>query len=200
MLSSLSREALLERRDGLVDGRRLLVGLGRAAPHHHEAVAPVRRLEVGDVLHEGHCLVPLVVDLLDAHTFETRHPALVEHGLHRHDRLELARDRVEVFVVQHAGGAGGFERVRRDRVPATEHDVVEAGQRHELLDHRIAVLVLGAEADVGHLADRADRRVQALAGGDHAGDEGGGHGTHAGREDTELAGGGSDLSCGHSYR
>ncbi len=39
--------------------------------------------------------------------------------------------------------------------------------------------------------------VQALAGGDDAGDEGRGNGAHAGREDTELAGGGSDLSCGH---
>jgi hypothetical protein len=40
--------------------------------------------------------------------------------------------------------------------------------------------------------------MQALAGGDDAGDEGRGNGTHAGREDTELAGGGSDLSCGHA--
>ena len=38
--------------------------------------------------------------------------------------------------------------------------------------------------------------MQPLAGGDHAGDEGGGHGTHAGREDTELAGGGGDVTIG----
>ena len=143
-------------------------------------------------------LVPLARDVLDADTFETRHPTLVEHGLHRHDRFEFAGDRVQVGVVEHTGGASCFERVRRDRVPAAEDDVVEAGQRHELTDHRVAILVLGAETDVRHLADRADRRVQALAGGDHTGDEGGGNGAHAGREDTELAGGGSDLSCGHS--
>ena len=39
--------------------------------------------------------------------------------------------------------------------------------------------------------------LQALAGGEDAGDERGRHGAHAGSEDTELAGGGSDLSCGH---
>ena len=42
--------ALLERGDALVDRRRLLVRLGRAAPHHDEAVAAVGLLEVGDVV------------------------------------------------------------------------------------------------------------------------------------------------------
>jgi hypothetical protein len=36
------------------------------------------------------------------------------------------------------------------------------GQRHELADQRVAVLLLGAEADVGHLGDRADGRMEPL--------------------------------------
>ena len=106
-------------------------------------------------------------------------------------------DGVEVVALQHAGGLGRFHGVGRDRVPATEDDVVELGERHELLDERIAVLLLGAEADVGHLGHGTDGRRDALAGGDHAGDEGGGHGPHAGREDAELAGGGCDVTSCH---
>ena len=42
-------------------------------------------------------------------------------------------------------------------------------------------------------------RLQALAGGDDAGDEGGGHGAQAGGEDPEAAGGGSDVTCSHGH-
>ena len=38
---------------------------------------------------DGHRLVPLVGDVLDADTLEARHPALVEHSLHRHDGFHL---------------------------------------------------------------------------------------------------------------
>ncbi len=198
MLASLSRRPCSNAATVSWTSDGLLVRLGRSAPHHDEAVATVLGLEGGDVVDDGHGLVPLARDVLHADAFETRHPALVEHGLHRDDRFELAGDRVQVGVVEHAGGARRFEGVRRDRVPAAEDDVVEAGERHELADHRVAILLFRPETDVRHLADRTDRRVQALAGGDDTGDEGRGNGAHAGREDTELAGGGSDLSCGHS--
>ena len=103
----------------------------------------------------------------------------------------------EVVVVEDAGRAGGLEDVGRDRVPAAEHQVVEPRQRHELANQRIALLLARAEPDVRHLAQRADRRMEALAGSDDTGDEGRRHGPHAGREDTERAGGGSDVASRH---
>ena len=38
----------------------------------------------------------------------------------------------EVALLEHAGSAGRLERVRRDRVPPAEHEVVERGQRDEV--------------------------------------------------------------------
>ena len=51
---------------------------------------------------------------------------------------------------------------------------------------------------MGHLRDRADRGHAGLAGLHHAGDHGGGHGAEAGEEDTELAGGRSDVASSHA--
>jgi hypothetical protein len=51
---------------------------------------------------------------------------LIEHGGHRLDALEEARDRLDVLVpVQHAGLEGGGIGVVRHRVPRAEDDVVE---------------------------------------------------------------------------
>ncbi len=191
-------QALLEGRQRLVHRRRLLVGLGRPAPHHHETVAAVLRLERRDVVDERQRLVPLRRQRLDAHALEPRHPAAVEHGRHRHDGLEFRGDRREVGGLEHAGRPARLERVDGERVPAAEDDVVEAGQRHEVANPRVALRLARAQADVGHLAQRPDGRLEALAGGEHAGDEGRGHGTHAGQEDAERAGGGSDVSSGHA--
>ena len=41
--------------------------------------------------------------------------------------LELTRQRSQVALVEHARGASRLERVGRDRVPTTEHDVVQTG-------------------------------------------------------------------------
>ena len=49
---------------------------------------------------------------------------------------------------------------------------------------------------MGHLADRADRGGEAIAGSDHSGDEGGGHSAHSGGEDSEASGGGGDVEGG----
>ena len=187
----------LERLHRGVAWSRLGVGLGRAAPDHDQARAVVVDTEALDVVDQRHRLIPLRRDRLHADTVEAADPRLVEHGLHGHHTLELRCHRGEVLLLEHATGAGGLECVRRQRVPTTEHEIIELGQRDELADQRVALVGLGAEADVGHLRDRADGRADALAGGDDAGDEGGGHGTHAGREDAELAVGGSDVTCVH---
>jgi hypothetical protein len=106
--------------------------------------------------------------------------------------LEFGRDRSEVAFLEHPGGAGGLESIGADRVPSTEDEVAEVGQRYELADLRIAVLVAFAEADVCELAERADGNGVPGPGGEHTGDEGGGDGAHAGGENPEAAGGRSD--------
>ena len=181
-----------------MDVARLLVGLGRTAPHHDEAVAVVLLLEAGDVVDQRHRLIPLVRDVLDPDALEAADPALVEHGLHRHDRppspWRWRRGRLPWSTPAVLAASIAFGEIG-SQPPKTMSSSSASGTNS--LDQRVAVLLLGAEADVGHLGERADRRVRAVAGGDHAGDEGGGHGAHAGREHTELAGGGSDVSSCH---
>ena len=52
----------------------------------------------------------------------------------------------------------------------------------------------------GHLRYRTNRRGNALAGSEYAGDERGGNSSHAGGEDAELAGGGCDVTSCHAQQ
>ena len=171
----------------------LLVGLGRAAPHHDEAFALVGHPEVLDVGDEGLSLVPLAGLGLDPGALEFFDPALVEHGVHGDDALKFGRNGGEVGIFEYATGSGGLQHVGRDGVPAAEDDVVQFGQGREFADEGVAVALPVAETDVGHLADRSDRGRQASTGGDDTCDEGGGHSAHSRGQDPEAAGSGCDV-------
>ena len=149
-----------------------------------------------DVLDERLRLFHLVGLRLHPDALDAADPALVEHGVHGDDTLELTRDLCEIAVLHDSCRASGLERVRGERIPATEDEIVERCERDELLDEWIAVLFALAEADVGHLGDRAEWGDTGLAGGQDAGDEGRGDGTESGRQHTELAGCGGDV-LGH---
>ena len=191
-------QAGLERLDGVVYGAGFLVGLGRAAPDHDQAVALVLDAEPLDVVDQRLGLVPHGGLGLDPGAVQFLYPALVEDGVHGDDALQLGRDGSEVLLLEHAAGVGGLQHVGRDGIPAAEDNVVQFGQRHELADERVAVLAATTQADVGHLADRSDRSGQAVAGGDHACDEGGCHCAHTGGEYPEAAGGWCDFKgCVH---
>ncbi len=56
-----------------------------------------------------------------------------------------------------------------------------------------AVLGALAEPDRAHLRQRADRRGQALADGQHAGNRGRADGAQPDQQDAEFAGGGRDF-------
>ena len=142
----------------------------------------------------------LVAPVLTRKPSSRLHPVLVEHGVHRHDALELGRDRREVALLEHAGGAGRLERVGRDRVPAAEHEVVERGQRHEVLDQRVAALAAARRGGCGPSAvSEPIGAVAGLAGRQDAGDERRRDGAEAGEQDAEVAGGGGDRArCGHA--
>ena len=65
-------------------------------PDHHQPVAAVLRLERADVGDELLGEIPLVLALLDVRAVEPLDVALVEHGRHRLDGLELAANLVEL--------------------------------------------------------------------------------------------------------
>ncbi len=133
---------------------------------------------------------------------EALHPSLVEHRGHRHHALELRRTsepgrsppaRRQVRAASRALAEIG------SHPPKTT--IVEVGERHEIADERVAALLAPAQADVGHLGERADRGGETLAHRDDTRIGGGGDGTHSGGEDAESAGGGSDLKrFGHAGR
>ena len=192
-------QAFLKGLDGHVDGAGLLVGLGRAAPHHDEALAVVFGAEVFDVCDEGLSLGHLVGDGLDAGAVEALYPALIEDGIHGNNAFKFGRDGAEIAVFKHAGGAGGLKSIGANGIPAAEHKVAEIGQRHELADERVAVLVTFTQSDVGELAERANGDGMAVAGGDNASNESGGDGAHTGGENPKAAGGRSNgYGCVHA--
>ena len=163
-------------------------------------VAVVFDSEGLDVGNEGHGLIPLVGCALDSGAVETAHPLLIEDGVHGDDALEFLGDGGEVLLLQHATGAGCFERVGRDRVPATENDVVKRGEWNEVLDKRIASLFAGSKADVCHLADRTEWSDPGLAGREDSGDERRSDGSEAGGQNSELPGRGRDFTFCHGKR
>ena len=95
-------------------------------------------------------------------------------------------------AVEHAGAGGGDVGVVGEHVPRAPHDVLERGERHEVLDQRAAVLGALAEPDRAHLREAADRQAHAALDELDAGDEGGGDRAEADREHAEAARGGGD--------
>jgi len=97
---------------------------------------------------------------------------------------------VEQILVQHPGARGRGVDVVLEDVPPAKDDVVEIGEGHEVLDQGDPVVGPLAEANGAHLGEAAEGLGLAPADGLDAGDKGGGHRTHAGEQDAELALGG----------
>ena len=181
--------------------RLLREDLGAAAPDHHEPIEIVVFLEQADVFDDLFGQVALVAALLDVRTFEPLHVALVEHRGPRPDLFELGPDLLEQRRLEHAGGLRGGVAVLLEDVPAAEHDIVEAGQRHDLADLRRAPFGPLAETDRAHLGQRADRFGESFANGEDAGDGRGADGAEADEQDAEFSARGSDFNrCGHGQK
>ena len=146
------------------------------------------RLEVPDVLPERLRQLLLVLADLGVLALESLDVELVEHRRHRGDALQEVLDRLDVLVLlEHAAVEAGLIRVVRHGIPGAEHQVVQVGQRHELLDQRRASLRPLAEPDGPHLGQGADRLGLAAADQFDTGDEGGGHRAQPDTQHTELA-------------
>ena len=160
--------------------------LGRCRPQHHDPIDLLLLAEAVDVLADRFQHRALVdgahhvvgVDALDV--------AAVEGGRHRAHVAQRVGDALEVAAgLEHAGALGGDIGVVGERIPRAEHDVVEVGDRHEVLDQRAAIVGAPAEADRAHLRQRADRVGHAALDELDAGDERRGDRAEADGEDTE---------------
>ena len=178
---------LLEGRHRLVDGAFLHEHLGAPHPQHHQAIAAVLGLERADVGDQLLGQVALVLALLDVRPVQPLHVALVEHGRHGLDGFQLPAHLIELRRLQYARGAGRGVAVRLEDVPPTEDDVVEARQRHELVDLRRPPLGPLPQPDRPHLGERSDRLGQVLPDGHHTGDGRGAHGAEADEQNAQLA-------------
>ena len=95
--------------------------------------------------------------------------------------------------MEHAGVERALVPVVGNRIPAPENEILEPSERHEFLNERIIFVGTLAQTNPVHLGQTADGRGDALADALHTRDERRGHGTEAGEENTELAGGRSNL-------
>ena len=130
-------EALLERLDRLVRRRLGQEDLGAAAPDHHEPVEVVVLLEGADVLAQLLGQVALVLALLDVRAVEALDVLAVEDGLPRLDGLELRAGSARAARSSRTPAClRRLVAVVLEDVPAAEHDVVQVGERHEVLDER----------------------------------------------------------------
>ncbi len=154
--------------DLLVDGH---VDLGRGGPEHDHALHARLLLEPADVLADlpGH--VPAVGDSLDVVAVETLGVIAVERGQQGLDGLELRADGVDVLLLEHLGVESRLICVGGIHVPGREHDVVELGQRHDVLVMQVFLVCAAAHADLVILGHRSDGLGQTLAGHEHARDE-----------------------------
>ena len=159
------------------------------APHDHEAVAVVLCLEVPHVLAKLLGQVALGLPLLHVRAVQPRDVVVLEYRRHRLDGREEVLDRLEMLVFEDAGFLCGGVRVIRNRVPRAKHDVLQRGERNEVLDERRAVVGALAEPDGGHLGERADGAARATANVLDPGHERRGDGAETRGENAELAGG-----------
>ncbi len=168
-------------------GGQVAEDLGRAAPDHHQPVAVVLLLEVLDVVHHLGRQVRLVLAGLEVGGGQLLHVGLLEDRLHRLDGREEVLELAEVLLRQHPRLGGRLVGVVGEEVPAAEDDVVELGQRDELVDERRARVGPLAEANRPHLRERADGLRDPLPDRLDPSHEGGGDRAHPGGQDAELA-------------
>jgi hypothetical protein len=105
------------------------------------------RLEITHVLAQLLGEVALRLALLDVGAIDARDVLVLEDRRHRLDRRQEILDRIQVAVLEHTGLLRGRIRVVRDGIPGAEHDVVQLGERNEVLDERRTLLGALAQAD-----------------------------------------------------
>jgi hypothetical protein len=151
---------------------RLTIDLGRAAPHHAEAIAVVVAFEVLDVLHELLGQLHLVLALFDVRTGDLLDPGLLEYRRHGADRAEFFLDLGQERGLEDTCPGRSIKAILRKDIPASETEIIERRQRHVVANLWRVVVGALAQPDGSKLTQRADRLLQAAARGEDARDEG----------------------------
>ena len=154
---------------------------------------PVRLLELPDVVHHHLGVVHLGCRRLDVGSVDALDVLLVEDRLHRLDRRQRLLQLFQQRHFQHARLDRGFVGVVFENVPAADLQVVQAGQRHEILDRRAAAFGALSQPDGSQLGQRTDRFPESALDGFQPGDEGRRDRAHAGNQDPQFALGGRNL-------
>lgn len=125
-----------------------------SSPNDDDAVAVVVGLELADVGDQLVGEVLLVLALLDVRSVEAFRVLAVEHGRHRLDSGEFILHLLEQLVFEHARVLGSLVAVVFEDVPAAERDLVQCGERDEVLDERRAAVGALAKAVGAHFGGR----------------------------------------------
>ena len=133
-------EALLERLERLVRRRLGQVDLGGAAPDIDEPVEVVVLLEARMSARTCSARSRLFLPFLTFGPVEPLHVLAVEDGRPGLDGFKLGLICSSRSLVEHAGVLRRLVAVVLEDVPAAEHEVVEVGEGHEVLDERRAAV------------------------------------------------------------
>ena len=126
--------------------------------------------------------------LLDVRALEPLHVALIEHGGHRPDRLELAAHVLELRRLEHARRPRRARNSPLRRCPSRRKttSLRSASGTNSLIFGERAVGAL-PEADRAHLRQRSDRRRESFPDGKHAGDRRRGDRAEPDEQDAKFA-------------
>ena len=173
-------EALLELLERGVDVARLAVDLGRAAPDHHQPVAarsPCGSARCRPMTWSARSRFDLPFLTFGPFSFLTYCGSKTAGQGLMPSRKSLIGSRSR--RLEDAGLLRRLVGVVGEDVPAAEDEVLEPGERHEVLDQRGAVVRPLAEADGPHLRQAADGLGEAAPDRLDAGDERRRHRAHA---------------------
>ncbi len=180
--------------------------LGARAPQHHDTVDLLLVAEAVDVFAdrvEHRSLVDRVHRVVGV---DALHVLAIERRRHRAHLAQRVADGLDVLAaIEHARPGCGDVGVVGERVPRPEHEIVERGQRHEVVDQRPAVVGALAEADRADLGQRTDWGTHAALDQLDTGDQRRGDGAEADGEHAETTvgrrdGGGRGNSHGREAR
>ena len=170
-----------------------MIDLGRSAPDHGEAADTFFFLKLADVVHDPLGVIHLAPAGHHVGAVEAFDEILFENRFHRLNRLQGRFDLFQQRHLQHACFDGGFVGVVLENIPAAYFQIVDSGQRHEILDCGATAFRALSQANSTKLGQRPDRLCQSPFDCFQPGDERGRHRAHTGDQNPQLALGGRDL-------
>ena len=143
--------------------------------------------ELLDVLHDRQGQLALVGGSLDVAPCQALDVLAAEDRLPGADALQVGPQLFQLPGVEHPGAHGRLVAGLPVNVPAAEDQVIQRSQGDEVLDQGDPIFGALAQPDRSHLGEGPDRRSFLPANGFDSGNEGGRHGAHPGKKNSQLA-------------